>query len=149
MKKTLKKLIVSSLCCLGLLQNGVAQTAVAIIIGESARQANGDCGGSGRGCANSIVPMNFNNPESVENTGNLFLTENQRLNLRFSKNTMSATIKEWNFEQKLVYFIEKDTPLDLSLCAALQKESIVIKQGMYPIIEWEDAYFVSFQIEEK
>jgi hypothetical protein len=62
---------------------------------------------------------------------------------------MSATIKEWNFEQKNVYFIEKDTDLDPALCTALNKESIKIKQGMYPIIEWEDSYFVSFQIEEK
>lgn len=153
MKKTLKIAILSCCCALGLLQNGKTQVA-AISLGEGGRMpSTASCNGGGLFCLEEIKILPTNSAEmeimAAKNTGNIYFANAQNLVIQFLKKTMPKEKEFTNFQQKNVYFIEKDTDLDPALCAVLNKESIKIKQGMYPIIEWEDSYFVSFQIEEK
>jgi hypothetical protein len=142
----IKKIILVYWCCLAVANLTYAQRAVDIVIGEVARQSNGDCGGSGRGCNASLSLAAVHNREVAGNAAKIFLTKDDRLTIQFLKASLSEELKTWNFEQKNIYFIENNTPLDPSLCRALGKESIILQKGMYPIIEWEDSYFVSIQL---
>jgi hypothetical protein len=148
----MKKIVIHILLCilsnLAYTANSQAQASVNIIIGEAARQSDGSCGSSGRGCPSNIQAANTANiRESTTsvNSGKAYLNTNNELVLFIPKATISSTLEEFNFKNKSVYFIEKDVLLSPELAESLAiSELMMLQKGMYPIIDWTDGYFVSF-----
>jgi hypothetical protein len=152
MKKTLKYLVICILSNLTYNASSQAQASVNIVIGESARQSDGGCGGNGRGCPASIQAVNTANrgeSSATSNSGTAYLNTNNELVLCIPKATISNTLEEFNFKDKNVYFIEKDVLLSPELAESLEiSDPMMLQKGMYPIIDWKDSYFVSFTLKK-
>lgn len=111
-----------------------------------------DCSSPGsQVCVGSIQISTAQGDRSIESNVQLHKLDEQKIAFRYLKSSMTASQEEENFKGKFAFIVAEDTFLDQSLQDkwASQHKRLYIKQGMYPIIEWEDAYFVSFQVEEK
>lgn len=111
-----------------------------------------DCNSPGSTpCAGSVKLFSGQERSADANLQILKINEN-RIVFKYLKNGMTLEQESAIFKGKDFYIIPENTILDNSFQEIYQKATkkhIYIEQGIYPIIEWEDSYLISFKIIEQ
>lgn len=111
-----------------------------------------DCNSPGSTpCAGSVKLFSGQERNTEANLQILKVNEN-RIVFKYLKNGMSQEQENANFKGRYFYIIPENIILDNSFQEIYQKTNdkyIYIEQGIYPIIEWEDSYLISFKIIEQ
>jgi hypothetical protein len=126
-------------------QSGFSQNSVSAVGGYGSNRII--CGELGSQPCIGNVSVNHNKSESNTSSINIAKDASGHLVFQFLKSQMTKEQEEITFKDKFVYFVEQDIILDDSINDAFERtkeQPIIIRQGMYPIIEWLDSYFVKF-----
>jgi hypothetical protein len=78
---------------------------------------------------------------------NFLKSENGGLIMKVSKIGLSEEQERLYYKNKFSFLIDEDFTLDESIRAALYPDDnkpIVIRKGLYPIVEWDDHYYIRF-----
>ena len=145
MKKHIQKIFL-------LLFLGVAQMGNAQSIGASSGYGGRiDCNAIGGSfCTSALnVPSNRSADEATLPV-RLRKDESGHLVMQVLKSSLTEEQDKINFKNKFLFYVDEDTFLDVSVKNALSSKEtetedlVKIKQGMYPIISWDDYYFIRF-----
>ncbi len=140
-----KQLIIALLSlALGIVEKGSAQS-VAAKDGYGSSLNCSELGG--RFCMlKATVPANRTSNEKSMPL-HFLIDKSGHLVMQVSKERLTEEQDLLNFRNKFIYYVEEDVMLDNTIQEALTpntEKPISIKQGMYPIIEWENHYYIRF-----
>ena len=142
MKKQLTIALLS--LALGIMEKGSAQS-VGATDGYGSSMNCSDLGG--RFCMlKATVPANRTSNEKSMPL-HFLMDKSGHLVMQVSKELLTEEQDNLNYKNKFIYYVEEDIILDNTIQEALTPNSekpILIKQGMYPIIEWENHYYIRF-----
>ncbi len=138
MKKTIIIALLS--LALGLVEKGNAQS-----VGASMAYGKGQCGVGGTTCVIGISVPASRSVDETKLSLHLMKDASGHIVMQISKANLTEEQERLNYKNKFAFYIEEDVILEDSVREALDSEKpIVIKQGMYPIIEWENYYYIRF-----
>ena len=77
----------------------------------------------------------------------LFKDSSGHLVMQVNKKTLTEEQDRLNYKNKFAFFVEQDFTLNDEATKSLYPDTnknVIIEQGMYPIIEWENHYYIRF-----
>jgi hypothetical protein len=143
MKKTIKLFLL----CLALSQGVAAQKSIGANGGYGGK--TGSClSGGAHFCEEALAAIESRSAEEDAALPIHFIKDaSGHLVMQVSKANLTEEQDRLNYKKKFAFFIDEDFTLDESIRKALypdEPKSIIIRQGMYAIIEWENHYYIRF-----
>jgi hypothetical protein len=143
MKKTIKLF----LFCLALSQ-GVAAQSIGSTSGYSFSSVTTNCEQNGHFCKGALAAIESRSVEDAAALPLHFIKDaSGHLVMQVSKANLTEEQDLLNYKNKFAFFIDADFKLDESIHKVLYPEDdkpMIIRQGMYAIIEWENYYYIRF-----